>query len=201
VTKALWRPSRRNFIAASAALAASFGARAALPADIKPAKPYPLLSHDLKLQLEAIQPSIGSHHIKFYPCLATLIDGRKLDGVCLIDAETFERELSNSGRAVVSLDRVKSIANSPSRLPPKLAGKIYRSGEAGMGYFIFTLVFDDGSRLPCRTTDVVDFVEIPHSFEGRKIVNVVPHAGRQEILAGKTQGHDAAHFWCPYRTA
>ena len=68
-----------------------------------------------------------------------------------------------------------------------------------MGYYLFTLVFDDGSQLPCRTSDTVDFVDLPHSFSDRKIVNVLPHVGQKVLPAGKPQGHSAAAVWCPFR--
>jgi hypothetical protein len=195
------RLSRREILfGASIAMAAPMLLTPKRASAASSAAQYPIISVKLKRKLAKIVPSID-HHRKYYPCLATLIDDIKLDCVYLIEADAYVQQWANSGRTVLSLDRVTDIEESPSRLPPKLADKLYRSGESGMGYHVFTIVFDDGSRLPCRTGDAVDFVEMPNEFAGRKIVNALPHVGRKQILDGAAQGRNAAYFWCPFRFA
>ena len=161
---------------------------------------FPLITKPLAAELKAIEPSIHKQ-AKLYPCLATLTDGRQLDGVYMIDATTFLKLDDPNSRTVLPLSRVAHIEESPTRLPAKLANKIYRSGESAMGYYLFTLVFEDGSHLPCRTSDSVDFVDLPRSFAGRKIVNVLPHVGQKVVPQGGLQGHGASSVWCPFRAA
>ena len=159
---------------------------------------YPLITKPLAAELKLIEPSIRKH-VKLYPCLATLTDGRQLDGVYMIAASDFLKMDEPESRTVLPLGRIAHIEESPTRLPAKLANKIYRSGESAMGYYLFTLVFNDGAQLPCRTSDSVDFIDLPRSFAERKIVNVLPHVGQKVVPSGKPQGHGAAAVWCPFR--
>lgn len=50
------------------------------------------------------------------------------------------------GKKHISVADVDALAESPMRLPARFANKVYTSGESGMGYTIFTVVFADGSR-------------------------------------------------------
>ena len=193
--------SRRTALLAGAAGLAVGGLSSLARAAIDPkAEQFPLITKPLAAELKSITPSIKKQ-AKLYPCLATLTDGRQLDGVYMISASDFLRIDDIESRTILPLGRVAHIEESPTRLPPKFADRIYRSGESAMGYYLFTLVFDDGTHLPCRTGDSVDFVDLPHSFGNRKIVNVLPHVGQKVMPAGAPQGHGAAAVWCPFRAA
>jgi len=172
-------------------------ARAALdPAEQK----FPQITRTLAAELKSIQPSI-TKHMKLYPCLATLTDGRQIDGVYMVDAGSFLKIDALGDRTVLPLARVAHIEDSPTRLPAKIADQVYGAGEFAMGYYVFTLVFDDGSRLPCRTGDLVDFLDLPSGYAAHKVVRVLPHVGGKIVAPGKPQGHSASAVWCPFRDA
>lgn len=192
---------RREVLLGVTALSAMAAIPRAARAAIDPAEQkFPLITRALAAELKVIEPSVAKN-TKLYPCLATLTDGRQIDGVYMVDAGAFLKIDDLSDRTVLPLSRVAHIENSPTRLPAKLANQIYRSGEYGMGYYVFTLVFDDGSRLPCRTGDLVDFLDLPDAFAARKIARVLPHVGDKVVPLGKPQGHSAAAVWCPFRVA
>ncbi|HXZ67475.1 MAG TPA: hypothetical protein VEH07_02700 [Alphaproteobacteria bacterium] len=195
-----WFSRREALLGVSAGLALSSVPRLARAAVDPKERQYPVITKLLAAELKGIEPSIRKH-ARLYPCLATLTDGRQLDGVYMIAAADFLKIEDPEARTVLPLGRVAHIEESPTRLPAKLANKIYRSGESAMGYYLFTLVFSDGSHLPCRTGDSVDFVDLPHSFTDRKIVSVLPHVGQKVVPSGKPQGHSAAAVWCPFRAA
>ena len=51
----------------------------------------------------------------------------------------------DSGKALIAIEEVQDLRESHSRLPAEFANRLYDAGESGMGYRIFTVVFDDGS--------------------------------------------------------
>src|SRR5579859_6387213 len=51
---------------------------------------------------------------------------------------------TDPGKRWVWIDDVKFVKESPNRLPVRFANELYRSGESGMGYTIFKVVFSDG---------------------------------------------------------
>ena len=67
-------------------------------------------------------------------------------------------------------NRGEALAESPRRLPAQFANKLYKSGESGMGYTIFTVIFADGSRQAYGTGNAVDFISYP---EGKGQMDVV----------------------------
>lgn len=189
---------REMLLGGAAALSFASVPRAARAAIDPAEQKFPLITRALAAELKAIEPSI-TKHTKLFPCLATLTDGRQIDGVYMIDAGAFLKIDDLSNGTVLPLSRIAHIENSPTRLPAKIANQIYRAGEYGMGYYVFTLVFDDGSHLPCRTGDLVDFLDLPHSFADHKVVRALPHVGQKVMPPGKPQGHSAAAVWCPFR--
>jgi hypothetical protein len=78
----------------------------------------------------------------------------------------------------VDFDALTWAEESPYRLPPALATRLYAEGESGMGYTIFTIVFNDGSRLPRVTGNLVDFPALPDGVTTADIADVLPHEGR-----------------------
>jgi hypothetical protein len=100
------------------------------------------------------------------------------------------------GKESVPLGDVVSIAESPSRLPVPIANRIYAAGETGMGYQLFTLIFDDGAELPCLTGNAVDFVALPDHLDVRRVADVqvgVPHG-----LPVTDYARTAQYAWCLY---
>jgi hypothetical protein len=100
----------------------------------------------------------------------------------------------DSGKQSVQIEDVSEIEESPSRLPAKIANKIYEAGESGMGYCVFTLVFSDDSTQAYITGNAVDFVPLPTSKVTEDIEDVLPHEGRQ----AENQMRGLRYYWCIY---
>ncbi len=73
--------------------------------------------------------------------------------------------------------------DSPARLPARFANKLYRHGESGLGYTIFTVVFADGEKQACVTGNALDFIRYPHGKGPIDVVAVIPHG--EEETTGK----------------
>ena len=74
------------------------------------------------------------------------------------------------------------------------ANEIYRNGESGMGYTIFTVVFADGVRQACTTGNAVDFIQYPIGKGPKDVVAVIPHEGRRDDSLVKSP----EWYWCLY---
>jgi hypothetical protein len=168
----------------------------------KPYKPslkeYPELSEDLESQLSVIEPS-HDNGIKYYPCVVTLDDNSIVDGVYIVNAQEYINIWGvwpdeDSGKREVDLKRVIKIENSRNRLPPHIADEIYTAGESGMGYCVFTLLFNDGSRHAYVTGNAVDFIQYPNGKSSGDIKRVLPHEGRDK--ADENSHFD--YYWCLY---
>jgi hypothetical protein len=123
----------------------------------------PRLTPQVEKQLAGIQPSVWES-MKYFPCSAILKSGERLDRVYLVSQAYFVRYWGiypedAPGKLHVSIQDVVNVEESPSRLPATLANKLYRAGESGMGYTVFTVVFRDGSRQAYVTGGAVDFID------------------------------------------
>jgi hypothetical protein len=115
------------------------------------------------------------------------------------EAQTYIRAWSvwpeqDSGKWSLSIEEVLIIESSPTRLPARVATEIYESGESGMGFSIFTLIFADGQRQAYSAGNAVDFVIYPRGKGPDDVIAVLPHKGRSdpEIIG-------PPHFyWCLY---
>jgi hypothetical protein len=96
-------------------------------------------------------------------------------------------------RATFSLSGVDALAGSPRRLPAQVANKLYKSGESGLGYTIFTLhvVFADGCHQAYGTGNAVDFIRYPEAKGQSEVVDVLPHEGRHAEPVGCPE-----YDWC-----
>jgi len=88
---------------------------------------------------------------------------------------------------------VTDAEDSPTRLPARFANEIYRNGESGMGYTIFTVVFADGERQASGTGNGVDFIRYPDGKTPADVVAVLPHEGRGASVANAPEW-----YWCLY---
>jgi hypothetical protein len=148
-----------------------------------------------KEQLLKIVPSKDGQ-LKYRPCKVTLKNGDKLDNVYLVDEDSYFKVWGvmpnhDSGKKSVLIEDVVEIEDSPNRLPPNLADKIYESGESGMGYCIFKIVFDNGDILDVLTGNAVDFVPIPSGLTSQNIKDVVPHQGSRIKYKDGPE-----YYWC-----
>jgi hypothetical protein len=128
----------------------------------------------------------------------TLDDGRELPCVYVVDRQPYiqlwgvypERD---PGKRAVPIASVRRIAESPFRLPARLADELYRAGESGMGYTVFTVEFGNSARQAYVAGNAVDFIDPPAGLRASDAVGVRPHEGR----------HDAGprpieYYWCLY---
>jgi hypothetical protein len=151
-----------------------------------------IASADFIKQVESITPSKtgpwGEQKLH-YPCTMVLKDGSRLDRViCVEDHRGFTTD------EWIHPDDVDSIQESPLRMPADLATKLYEAGESGMGYEIFKLITKSAGTFVFVTGNIVDFPDLPEGVTTSDIVDVLPHAGREESKQGYRQG--APFKWC-----
>ena len=156
---------------------------------------YPELPSELRAQLSSVPVSSGFYR----PCDVTLRNGGIVERVYLAPADRYIVEWGvwpeeDRGKNAIDISDVKSIRHSKSRLRPKFANELYRAGESGMGYTVFTVVFKDGSTLATHTGNAVDFINYPEGQGPHTVKKVIPHRGRDDpsLSAGPN------YHWCLY---
>lgn len=165
---------------------------------------YPKIKDNIYTQLIAIKPSTDGK-LDYYPCRVVLLDGRTIERVYVeeecpyIDIWGVYPE-EDEQKNYISIDQIKSIEESPYRLPVRIANKIYKAGESGMGYCIFTLIMRNGDRLPYVTGNAVDFPNLPPGYSYKDIIDVLPHVGRENFQdkAESPYAREAEYWWCLY---
>jgi hypothetical protein len=128
-------------------------AKARTPWHVRPH--IPKLLGKLRDDLSSL-PSSSDGDLTYWPCAARMNDGTVLVCVYVVPEGPYIRHWGiypqqDRGKSYLSLSDVDTLAESPRRLPAQFANKLYESGESGMGYTIFTVVFADGSRQACGT--------------------------------------------------
>jgi hypothetical protein len=151
-----------------------------------------------RLQLVRIEPS-ASHGLEYRPCSVTLADGTVLDRVYVVTAKEYYRVWGvwpedDEGKQAVDIGEVAEIAESPERLPFRLANEVYEAKESGMGYHVFTVEWRDEFKQPYITGSAVDFLPVPEGRSLRDAMIVLPHEGRHDPATLK--GLD--YHWCLY---
>jgi hypothetical protein len=157
--------------------------------------------------LDAITPSTEPFvGLAYYPCLVTLHDCTSLDRVYLVSQAPWIKlwgvhPRSDSGKSEVLVSDLLSVVESPSRLPAPFATELYKAGESGMGYTVFTVVFKTTipflrRRKTYLTGNAVDFIAYPLGKGPKDVVSVLSHVGRRSAsLAKKVQ---PKYYWCLY---
>jgi hypothetical protein len=162
-------------------------------------KNYPDLSANLRRELDAV-PSSRDGDFLYKPCEITLSDGSVFDRVYIQHAAHYIPKWGmwpEDDRHKRSIDilKVVHITSSPTRLPVEIAERLYKGGESGMGYCLFTLVFFDGQRQAYITGNAVDFVPFPTGKTLNDVVDVSEHVeNREAALPG------CDYYWCLYGT-
>jgi len=156
----------------------------------------PKLPGHLKRQLREITPSLDGD-LKYYPCAVQLKDGNEVDRVYLVDELPYIRHWGmyphqDPRKAEILVKDVAVIRESPSRLPVRFANELYKAGESGMGYTVFTVVFTTGLQQAYLTGNAVDFIDYPEGVEANDVVAVLPHVGRDSHREGP------GYYWCLY---
>jgi hypothetical protein len=156
---------------------------------------YPPLSPDLARQLSAVPASGGIYR----PCSVVLNDGTVDNRVYVVEAAPWFRDWGvwpedDRGKRSVDIGMVAGINDSPSRLPARFADQLYKAGETGMGYTIFTVRFRNGSSIAVETGNAIDFIEYPDGQSPQTVVGVLPNVGRNDphLRPGPE------YWWCLY---
>jgi len=162
---------------------------------------YSQLPDNIRGQLRRIEPSRDGELV-YYPIRAILNSGEVLDTVYIVPEKPYLKYWGiypegDRGKRWVRIEDVTEVEDSPTRLPARFANEIYRQGESGMGYTIFTVVFADGHKQACVTGNAVDFIRYPPGKSPRDVVAVVPHEGRRDDSLVKAPGW----YWCLYSEA
>jgi hypothetical protein len=155
----------------------------------------PKLPDKLRDDLSAILPS-QCGDLAYWPCAARMKDGTVLVCVYVVLEGPYIRRWGvypqqDRRKSYISVVDVDALAESPSRLPARLANKLYEAGESGMGYTIFTVVFADGSRQAYGTGNAIDFVAYPEGKGQGDVLDVLPHEGRNAEPASCPE-----YYWC-----
>ena len=155
----------------------------------------PKLPDKLREDLSAITPSRDGD-LTYWPCAPRMKDGTVLVCVYVVPEGPYIKHWGvypeqDRGKSHISVADVDALAESPRRLPARFADKLYESGESGMGYTIFTVVFADGSRQAYGTGNAVDFVRYPDGKGQSDVVDVLPHEGRNAEPVSCPE-----YYWC-----
>ena len=158
---------------------------------------YPAIPPDLRDSLQAIPPSADGK-FQYRPCSVVLKDRTTVPCVYVTEAQSYIDVWGvwpedDKGKLHISILDVTRIAESPLRLPPQFANQLYRAGESGMGYCIFTVLFSDGTKQVCLSGNAIDFIQLPPDKSVTDIAGVIPHQGRNEPYV-----QAPAYFWCLY---
>lgn len=158
---------------------------------------FSLPSH-IREALEGLEPS-GDGELVYHPCRATLKSGETLDTVYIVAEKPYLKcwgvyPEDDRGKRWIRIEDVAEVQDSPTRLPARFADEIYRNGESGMGYTIFTVVFTDGLRQACVTGNAVDFIRYPLDKGPKDVAAVIPHEGRRDDSLVKAP----EWYWCIY---
>lgn len=156
---------------------------------------YPTLPDKLREDLKTITPSMD-RDLTYWPCAARLKDGSVLGCVYVVPEGPYIKHWGvypqqDPGKSYISLSDVDALAESPRRLPARFANELYKGGESGMGYTIFTVVFADGSRQAYGTGNAVDFIRYPDGKGQSDVVGVLPHEGRNAEPVSSPE-----YYWC-----
>lgn len=159
---------------------------------------YPKLPTFLYEMLNTIEPS-HSGELLYFPCKALLQDGRSFDTVYVEPQGTYIKYWGvypedDEDKLSIRLDDVAELESSPVRLPARFATELYRNGESGMGYIVFTVLFADGQRQACVSGNAVDFIRYPAGKGPQDVVGVIPHEGPRDSSLVK----GPEWYWCLY---
>lgn len=158
------------------------------------------LPAELRTELERVTPSVNQRGFEYRPCEVSLNNGGILSRVYLESATPWFEEWGvdpedDPGKSGISMADVKSIRDSPVRLPVTFANEIYSHPELGMGLRFFQLILSDDTALDCQTGETVDFLAWPEGVQPGDVtaIKYAVGAGRTNPTIGV-----APYSWCLY---
>ena len=159
---------------------------------------YPSLPAHIQESLRKIE-STQDGDLTYFPCSITLTSGETLDTVYIMPErpvmKLWEGYLQTDGaKRLIRVEDVAEVRDSPARLPARFANELYKHGESGMGYTIFTVVFSDGTRQAYVTGGGVDFLQYPPGKGPLDVTAVIPSEGREADSLVKAP----PSYWCIY---
>lgn len=157
----------------------------------------PLLA-PIREALKGIEPSHDGE-LLYYPCRIVLKSGQACDTAYIVPEKPYFEHWgvypeNDRGKRWIRMEDIAEVVESPIRLPAQYANEIYKNGESGMGYTIFTVVFADGVRQACVSGNAVDFIRYPLGKGPKDVIAVIPHEGRRD----KTLVNSPEWYWCLY---
>jgi hypothetical protein len=159
---------------------------------------YSFLPDVLRETLARIEPSKHGE-LLYFPCKALLKNGQVLAAVYVMPENPYLKAWGiypedDPAKSWIRIEDVVGLDESPNRLPARFANKLYKNGESGMGYCIFTIVFADEYRQACVSGNAIDFVRYPIGMSAADVVDVLPHVGRRDDSLVKSPNW----HWCLY---
>jgi len=159
---------------------------------------YLALPSRIQEALKGIEPSRDGQLV-YHPCHVVLKSGETFDTVYIVAEKPYLKYWGvdpedDHAKRWIRIEDVAEVQDSLTRLPAQFADEIYKNGESGMGYTIFTVVFADGLRQPCVTGNAVDFICYPLGKGPKDVAAVIPHEGRRDDSLVKAP----EWYWCLY---
>jgi hypothetical protein len=162
---------------------------------------YAEISEELRQKLAAIPAATyaGNAGLAYRPCQVLLKNGKWVDRVYVVPEDPYILSWGvwpeeDHAKKHIRIEDVTAIEESRFRLPARFASKLYEAGESGMGYHIYTVVFDDGLRMAFLSGNAIDFIEYPEGKGPANVVDVLPHIGRDDL--GRRESPN--YTWCLY---
>ena len=165
---------------------------------------YPRLTTEQAEQLAMVETTTDGLGV-YAPCQVTLISGEVVDHVYVVEVSNYMRAWGvdpkdDPAKRAIAIEQVVLIQSSPTRLPARFANDVYRAGESGMGYTVFTVVAQGGRQLPFVAGNAVDFPAWPADIDPADITRVQPHVGRDAFKDRSPMPSEqmASYYWCLY---
>ena len=133
--------------------------------------PINVASDDFLKQLAAIEPGVYGT-----PCSVVLKDGSSFE-TCL----AWKNPRYSDKGDWIHPEKVAFIVEAPSRMPARFARLFGPGEESGMGYILFVVELADGtSFVQVGGGGDIDFLNLPPGYTQKDVVDVLPHAGREQ---------------------
>jgi hypothetical protein len=135
-------------------------------------------------QLALVEPG-AAWNGRLYPCSVELYDGTSLRCVYIGRKADFERWFGAGrppevyGPAWIEPGKIRTIKESPQRLPARFATELSRN-ETGMSYWIFTVKFAWFWRHQ-YFQQFVDFLDYPRWLGPSDLRSIVYHRGKRDV--------------------